>query len=124
MVRSQSVVFGYGAIIPTETFVNLVPGSFVYDNKYKNWVPERVLDLDFERNGIQIFYSEIEKTNNIFLTSMTSTDFNFEKGTIFNQVESVDMTTILQEQANMDNFIRTYFPGINPGFYMYAYYTP
>lgn len=122
MGRSQGVVFGYGAIIPTKKFVKLFPGTFEHTHEY--WTPKTNRIFDIETNVIKIFYSQLENTDQVFIATRSSVNYGFEKGFIVSDFVSVDMNKINNESQILASWLTEHFPNYPSGYMMYGYYIP
>lgn len=124
MGRSQSVIFGYGAVIPTFKFVSIFPKTFKYDKNDNIWIANyKNINALFRDTSIRIYYSEGEDTDTIFLTSVYGSDFGFEKGYIYQKVVPVNLLSITETHEGIENWIQSIFPDANTGYFMYGYYT-
>ena len=123
MGRSQGVIFGYGAVIPTSEFVAEFPDTFDYHPDYKEWIPnEEVLD-ELVIPGGRVFYSAMDTTDEIFVATKSSADYRFEKGYIFHVSVEIDLMKINQERQIIEPWLRETFQGATINYLHYGYYT-
>lgn len=122
MGRSQGVVFGYGAIVPTQDFVRLFPGSFEINQQSQQWEAKNIDTLNLG-NLIRVFYSVDELTDKIFIATKSAVDYGFEKGDICEPFSQVNMNLIIQEGNLLAPWLTQNFPNAPFGFMMYGYYT-
>jgi len=111
----MSVTFGYGAVIPVQTFINVFPGSFRYEN---GWVATGEQPLD--TNLVKFIYPEYETAETIFITTVGATDFGFEKGRVWIEYTGVDLERIIEQAHQLKPWLEQQFPNNPVGFYMYA----
>lgn len=120
MGRSQGVVFGYGAIVPTQEFVNVFPGTFKHDDG--QWKPKKNNISNIETTIAKIFYSEIENADYVFIATSSSVNYNFEKGYIYTQYKNINLEEINNQAAILGPWLLKQFPNSNIGYLMYGYY--
>lgn len=121
MSRSQGVVFGYGAIIPTRDFVLLFPRSFVFNDRFSRWEEGTISKLN--NNLVHVFYSINDLTDTIFITTKSAIQYRFEKGCIRTPDVGIDMNRIIHEGYLLTPWLMQHFPKASVGFMMYGCYT-
>ena len=119
MGRSQGIIFGYGAIVPTEVYARLFPGSFSYQDSTLEWTP--IDDSKLRTNVVRVFTSDGIPSKNVFVATPSSVDFGFEKGSVYTSSLQVDMNKINTEGNVLSPWLQQTFPGVAIGYMIYGY---
>jgi len=114
----MSVIVGYGIVVSIKKFVNLFPGSFVVNKKYKYYEEGTIknLGIDYYYNGHDTDYSK----PNIFITTKNAVRFDVYRNTFINPYTTIDVNTLLQESEVLEDWLIEYFPDYKMEFVIYG----